>query len=217
MNKIFGMWIFCVFGTILTLIWCFEWHLFQTVLCSAAFLCRPQHINTHPLSCLYLDNWDQSNTAIAWCHCWLSNSSIKFCCVELLWPIQCESSKMGNTFFVGDYSWPWHAWKSLCVHFTKCWLCSKMYSTRSWSICLVWLLAVVVTLVTHAILCKSSYIFYLIMAFAIPLAKGWTCIVGLLLGIIIDIYIRRHIQNFSSILIKDFCFLLRGSCLIESP
>ena len=93
------MWIFCVFGTVLTLIWCFEWHLFQTVLGCVAFLCRPQHINTHPLSHLFLDNWNQSNTAIAWCHCWLSNSSIKFCCVELFWPIQCESFKNGNYLF----------------------------------------------------------------------------------------------------------------------
>ncbi len=82
---------FTVFGTVLTLIWCFVWHIFQTVLCCVAFMCRPQHINTRPLSHIYLDNWDQRNTAIAWCHCWLSNSSVKICCVELLWPIQFES------------------------------------------------------------------------------------------------------------------------------
>ncbi len=128
-----------VFGTVLTLIWFFVWHLFQTVLCCVAFLCRPQHIDTRPLSHLYLDNWDQSNTAIAWCHCWLSNSSVKFCCVELLWPIQFESFENGKFVFVGDYSWLWHVWKSLYVHFIKYWLCSKMYSTCSQSICLVWL------------------------------------------------------------------------------
>ncbi len=88
-----------MFGTVFTLIRCFEWHLFQTVLCCVAFLCRPQHIYTHPLSRVYLDNWDQSNTAKAWCHCWLSNSSIKFCCVEILWLIQCESFKNGKYLF----------------------------------------------------------------------------------------------------------------------
>ncbi len=101
MNKIFGMWIFCqcVWDcTHFNMMFCMAFF-FQTVLCCVAFLCRPQHIDTRPLSCLYLDNWDQSSTAIAWCHCWLSNSSVKFCCVELLWPILFDSFKNGKFLF----------------------------------------------------------------------------------------------------------------------
>ncbi len=217
MNKIFGIWIFChMLRTVLTLIWCFEWQLFQTVLHCVALQCRTQHMYTHPLSCLYLDNWDQSNTAIAWCHCWLQLlNKILLCWATLTNSVQ-FIQKWEIPFLLVIILDLFHAWKSLCVHLTKCWLCSKMYSTCSWSICLVWLYAVVVTLVNHAILCKTSYIFYLIMAFAIPLAKGWICVVRLLLGVIIDIYIHHHIQNFLSILINNFCFFLKGSCLIES-
>ncbi len=117
---------------------------------------------------------------------------------------------MQNAFPVDRYFGPCCTWKTLCVLFSVFCFCFKMNSACSWAIrvCFCQPQAVFISLVTHAIFCKLSYILFLVWGFAVSFSKRKILIFWPSLFIIVNTDICSHVQMFSCVLIDYSCLVL---------